>query len=655
MNINLLHNKIIKDTVTEKFISAFQDRFIPKLTEKYGSQLSDVQMYEDCISDNFISDGYFFYPLTLKVGGETVREWIMWDISEPRDFADSVPFAYVGEGELDILFAENVPEGFNNALRHRASFFEGGYVTFKIQSVSDSKTFLSGKYSQTFIDELTRQISKKIEKLYNVTGIEDSGVELTMVFSPGTYMEHIVENTTYRRLLITARGCAPRDFWIKWTNKRGPGPLTVSDNVTFDDILFDIGEDVPQKIREKEYRFLVHSSADKYQQAMGRRNITEWRDVIKRVIRRGELIKLEASEPENELKFKLGEVLAVPENTQTAPAEEAAVEQADNSDLTALLKSVLGQAEDVPETDTDETSNEFEDLPPFDSFDIKEVETPEASEEDAGQAISDEVSESKTYSEPDKETDMEELRKKIEAEIRERLENEVREKAEAEAERLRAEHAALLEENERLAALARQAEEERAQEAEKHRLEIEAREAAERREKERLAEAARLAILEQKRLAEEDREKERLKKEAEEQRQREAEETRIEAERAAEKARIEAEIKAKEEAERQDALSKAEEEKRNSSGYHYTSKNVRLLFRNAVDPNVTKRIHEIILSTIKYFHKENVYIKIKASIPDRSTVNLHFTEIPEGETELLVKIIKVLGNSELGIVKAFLE
>ena len=85
------------------------------------------------------------------------------------------------------------------------------------------------------------------------------------------------------------------------------------------------------------------------------------------------------------------------------------------------------------------------------------------------------------------------------------------------------------------------------------------------------------------------------------------------------------------------------------------SKNARLLFRAPIDPNVTKRIHEIILTTIKYFHKENVYIKIKATVPDATTVNLHFEKIPEEETELLINIIKVLGKSGLGITKVILE
>ena len=70
---------------------------------------------------------------------------------------------------------------------------------------------------------------------------------------------------------------------------------------------------------------------------------------------------------------------------------------------------------------------------------------------------------------------------------------------------------------------------------------------------------------------------------------------------------------------------------------------------------MTKRIHEIIITTVKYFHKENVYIKIKASVPDATTVNLKFERIPEEETDLLVNIVKVLGKSDLGITKAVID
>ena len=50
-----------------------------------------------------------------------------------------------------------------------------------------------------------------------------------------------------------------------------------------------------------------------------------------------------------------------------------------------------------------------------------------------------------------------------------------------------------------------------------------------------------------------------------------------------------------------------------------------------------------------------VYLKIKATVPDTSTVILEFVKIPMEEMELLGNIIKVLGNSGLGIAKAIVE
>ena len=173
-----------------------------------------------------------------------------------------------------------------------------------------------------------------------------------------------------------------------------------------------------------------------------------------------------------------------------------------------------------------------------------------------------------------------------------------------------------------------------------------------------MAEAARLAILEHKRMEEERAEEERrLALEAEQRRMFE-EEARLEAQRRREAERIQRDMSQRTADDHIDAIVKEVKdagESRPDASVNYVSKNARLIFRRPVDPNITKRVHEIILTTIKYFHKENVYIKIKASVPDSSTVNLHFVKIPESENELLVNIIKVLGGSNLGITKVILE
>jgi hypothetical protein len=89
--------------------------------------------------------------------------------------------------------------------------------------------------------------------------------------------------------------------------------------------------------------------------------------------------------------------------------------------------------------------------------------------------------------------------------------------------------------------------------------------------------------------------------------------------------------------------------------YTYTSKAVKLIFRRSVDPNITTRIHEIIKATVDYYGKDNVSLKIRAMVTDSQTVVLEFTEIPLEEMSLLGNIVKILGNSGLGIAKAIIQ
>ena len=57
MIIDLLHNRIVKETVTEAFEKSVSDSLIPKLSALYGDALEGVQMYEDYLNDNFSKDG----------------------------------------------------------------------------------------------------------------------------------------------------------------------------------------------------------------------------------------------------------------------------------------------------------------------------------------------------------------------------------------------------------------------------------------------------------------------------------------------------------------------------------------------------------------------------------------------------------------------
>ncbi len=705
MTVDLQHNKIIRDTITDKFVESVEKNLVPMLAGKYGDAILGIQMYEDYISDKFLKGGCWYYPLTLVMQDGVKTEWIRWSADKSL-YKDETPYSYIGDKLLDFRFTSPTEE-FENKLSGRAIYFEGGIINVRVDAAVPNVAFLSGKYSQTFIDEMSRQLTAAICEAMAVESFEGSTIELALVFAPETYMEHTSENVTYRRMLLVDKGSAPRDFWIKWTRLDGATAYTVSDNVSSDSILFEIGEDVSQKVREKEYRYLLRLGKDKYHNAMGRKNVTEWRDVIKRAIRRGELVQVndivEDTAKSEEINAQLAKLLGTdvpktdkePEElklsddleqalrklTVGADEEPAAVEviteeeptpeqTSDNfvfadldfdggitKDIFAAISDDVPEAEELtvePDDDYDEeeTADELDDL-------INELE--DADDEEALADVRalepDGELEEEPYAEPetvaeDKEADGGDVEAKIRAELETKIrleyESRARIKAEEEAARLRREQEQLKLEHEKLQEqLARERREQsikedelRAEEA-RLRAQIEVQLRAETRERERLAEAAKIAVEEQRRL--------------------ETEHAKLTGERAAE-ARMAAEAKrATNEAEKarrdkqEEARAKVAAAAEDPSKYTYTSKVVRLVFRWSVDPNVTKKIYEIIKVTLEYYGKDKIYLKVKATVPDSQTVCLEFVKIPMEEMELLANIIKVLGNSGLGIAKAIVE
>ena len=764
MTFDLLHNKIIKETVSERFSECIKDELTHKLESLYGDELLGIQMYEDYINDNFLKEGFWYYPLSviLKSGVETL--WIKWQTSA-KNFKDGVPYSFVGD-KLEFLIADYVPETFIAALSGRSNYFEGGYVKVNVHTTAQNPTFLSGKYSQTFIDEMTRQISAEICRACGVSGIEKSTVEIDVVFTPETYMEHTSENVTYRRLLMSAKGCAARDFWIKWTRLNSSVAYSVKDNVSARDIVFEIGEDVSHKIREKEYRFLVYGNSDKYRAAMGRKNITEWRELIKRAVKRGELEKTftdaEVTDRASLVSDKLSEILEKcgvgKVSSFDGQAESANVSAANEALLAALanaqeetlaheskagydeefslpseLELTLDDISEEPVSSYDtevNTASEF-DIPMEDASMTDMELTDEAEQLDKKeQALRLEIEQARRRLEDERlamenaRRALEEQRAAMEAE-RERLASEARARqlAEAEANRLRAEQENLIRENQRLEEQTRLAEQTREREEAARReqeeklreqIMLEAREKA--REKMLFAEAARLAREEHERLSAERAEADAVKaaeqaridelRREQELRFAAEERVRIERERIESQARARAEDDVRRRADvsaraaeamanmQREARLNAESRAASSNeyarvepsivsgrpaspvsaaknyaeeahavqrvsapvpAYTYTSKLVRLMFRRNIDPNVTSRIHEMISIALSHYGKEDVYIKVKASIPDSSTVILNFVKIPEEELDLLVDIIKFLGNSDLGIYKVILE
>ncbi len=624
-----------------------------------------------------------------------------------------------------------------------------GAMTVKIAATDPA--YLTGTYSQAFIREMALQLTAQIESRLMVSGLAKSDIALELVFAPGTYMEHPQGEYTYRRLLVSESGRAIKDLWIRWQRVGEGRNFTVCDDVTGADIRFSLGEDVPQKVREKEYRFLVQADAEQYRTAMGRKNVTEWREIIKRAVKRGTLEKLtiddKVAEHAGQIKDKLEELLgkitpapAPQEEPAAEPEKDEAYEKA-----MAYMRSFVesngakAAAEEEEEEISALSETAEEELPamPEKTEEIAETE-PISEEADEEDELFAELTEEAPVEEAPAvvhsvapAVDLDALRAEMESQLRAQMaererellrresaleqqklalaaeikehemnraerENELRRQAQNQArleweakerDRLTAQAKEAIEarkaEEARLAEEARKAEEarlvEEARKAEEARLAEEARKAEEIRlaEEARKAEEARLAEearkAEEARLAEEARKAEeaRLAEEA-----RKAEEARLaeEARKAAEsryipetkeemEARLAEEACAAVEARFAQEMRMAEEERRAQSApepaepvsYTYTEKLVHLIFRHPVDPNVMTRIHELMSDTIRYFKKESVFIKVKASIPSEDTVDLHFTQFPEEERQLLIDMIQVLGNSDLGIGRVVVD
>ena len=832
MIIDLLHNQIVSDTITEGFKRSVEAKLVPALAEIYGEDMQGIQMYEDYLADEFLLDGVFYYPMTVVLQDEQVTHWVSWPVNADH-YTDLIPYAYVGQGEIDFNLSPVVPVDVETAIIGRSRYCEDGLIKISVCSASPSPTFLAGKYSQTFIDEMARQLTKQISEKMSVEGLAESGLGFTLEFAPVTFMEHNSENVTYRRLLLTDGASAPRDFWVKWINHRSSEPYTVSDNPVSDEIEFLIGENVPQKIREREYRHLIRTNSDKYQNAIGKRNITEWRDLIKRAIKRGRLTQVIRQLPlveeviivnaalaseaglstadvvsadisdadvvrDMDIKEELAKALGIAvdqyidDPEEEAPAENAEGGSSIDDELLALIahnKEILANRAELDdelvadEEDLDEDLDEEDLYEDLDEEELdEELEDEELDDEDLDEEFDEEIEEDldeeieEIYDEEDEEESDEEFEVEVQVEVddenedefREQLEIElvdllveedcedscedeftvedepsveaevvtelventeeeieaeeeiteeieeieeitmeepkklvesiedksgflanidkfkdeissnivktideqikiecekiVRSNAEAESAELRRKLEQLLIENRRLKAQAEKEKEERKRiseqrklENEKLRAEIEAKAKAEAIEKERLVESAKAAIENQHRL-----ERERL----------EAERRRIEDERrlAEDRAKMEAEARVKAErdleAERIRFLAQANganeevvEEAPVDKYAHYTyiAKNVKCLFRYSVDPNVTDRIKTIIAETLEHFGKSDLHIRVRATVPDTSSVLLEFLEFPQEELPLLYEIIKILGASGIGIGKAILE
>ena len=377
----ITNNKILESCLTDKFLDSLEMSLMPVLSEKYGDEVR-VVMYEDHLAEKMLIGGYWYYPLTVLLGSSAKTEWIRWQVAS-KNFKDNNPYAYIGD-ELTFELTE-MPAELSDKFSGYLGYSGNIGIRVDVEAVSRDITFLSGRYSQRFVDELSRQITEKMSALMTCSGIKDSSLSLLLTFAPESYFEHTSENVTYRRLLLIDKGSQPRDFWVKWTRLNAAVGYSVSDDVSAEDIEFDLGEDVSQKIREKEYRFLLREGREKYQNSMGRRNVTEWREIIRRAIKRGELTKVEPKRVESEIVFeddlsaKLKDILG--DSYKLTPSAESVVEEAPMGDdyikALEIAKEYVGEEKDTSPENTEippelEESTELF-LPYGDDEDEKEV------------------------------------------------------------------------------------------------------------------------------------------------------------------------------------------------------------------------------------------------------------------------------------------
>ncbi len=748
MYFDLSHNRILESVVSPAFCEALETVLAPKLYTIYGDSIEGVSMYEDFLSDGLIIDGECYYPLTVATSSGTHHRWIKWNIENKKLFNNGNPYSYIGEEPLELLLADILPEGLEARVSGRAITYEPRTVKLGVDTVGEP-IVLVGKYSQSFVDEMARQLTLAIESAMEVEGLADCTIELRFPFASGTFMEHTSDNVTYRRLLLTDKGCQARDFWVKWTRLDSDRGYTVSDHPTAGSVLFEIGEAVPQKIREKEFRFLCRTDPDKYQAAISKRTTTEWRSLIKRAIKCGDLVRvateLELEAHNDSLVDKLYEVESEPvvQTKVVEPIEEAplavSLEREDDgfeSELDAMLRRTLGEDVDFKPDfaglnlgAVEEDLFSIDDETPFaidepfaveeeikeiqqddedDAFASIELDEPEKEQEEpVEEAVRTPLrpieryipdDEYPTYA-PDEDTvgepvftvpdtsdytrtaneeriltavDDEAVKaaKEREEEARQRLliEANARAKAEEEARLLREEQDRLRAVYEMLLAEKKARDEAEQKAAEEARLREERLLAEERA---RVEAAERERLLREQRAREEELERIRI---AEAARIAIEEQRRIEAERAAREAAVREEILraeqerlAREEAQRREEERRMSDERRRMEEQarqrayrpvvpevEIVTKHAKLLFRRNIDMNIIKRIREIVEQTLIAEDKANLNIHMKAYSTDSYTINLDI-KIPSTEGELVVTIVKAIGNGGLGITKITLE
>ena len=185
MKVDLLHNKIISETATPKFIKSVNVNLTSLIGDIY-TDATGILMYEDYINDGFLEAGRWFYPLTVKRRDTTNVVWVSWSLG--GEYFSRSPYSYEGDELLTFELAEYVPDRFVEAIEGRAHDYDENALKVNVTREGGDPLILSGRYSQTFVDILASQITERISTGLAIEGLTRSDISLELVFAPGSYM-----------------------------------------------------------------------------------------------------------------------------------------------------------------------------------------------------------------------------------------------------------------------------------------------------------------------------------------------------------------------------------------------------------------------------------------------------------------------------------
>lgn len=357
MLLQYRHNCILNAVLTEELARALAEAVEPLLVARYGERVHGAMLYEYYAGDAFLSDGRMLYPLSVDLGTHVETAWISWSLAE--GFPEGEPYGYRGDAPLDVRLEDTVRPEAEAAVRGRRTYPVSGALPILVETEGVPVRMLIGNLSQSFVDTMAAAVTALIEQREGVAGLAEAGLELHLVFARDTFMEHTSESTTYRRLILTDGGRTRRDLWVMWERLDGEGAFTVADSPDASDIRFALGEDVSQTVRQKEYRYLLkneNNNTEAYTRAMGRRNVSDWRELIKRAVKRGLLTVTRTKEVPTASDVAAAEasaladrLSAVMQSSADAPVQDAPCDDALSEALRRALSVADGTAEAAPD------------------------------------------------------------------------------------------------------------------------------------------------------------------------------------------------------------------------------------------------------------------------------------------------------------------